>query len=122
MRRGREEKSPVTSNQDRSYSHLNSIVPLASVEFSSRYGPGMDLPQKHQICPHFPRLEIYAIGATSSLSLAREKNTQVFRVSRRDIEEALATKVEIEIHTDIDEVYNTSTKVISTYHLSRTLE
>lgn len=102
----------VASNQDRSYSHLNSIVPLAGVEFSSSYGPGMDC---HKNTGFVPTSQL--VGAAPLLSLARENNTQVFSVSSRDIEKALAPKVGIEIHTD--EVYKYKYK--GKYHLSRAL-
>lgn len=82
---------PITFDGEQSYSHLNNAMELASVEFLPSLEPGIDTTKAPNFSPP-ASLEIYAIEAVPFLSLAREKNTQVFSVSISDIEKALALK------------------------------
>ena len=103
---------PITLDGERSYSHLNNTMELASVEFL----PGLELGIDATKAPNFSppaSLEIYAIGAVPFLSLAREKNTQVFSVSIRDIEKALAPKIEINPKTILPPEYHKFLDVFS---------
>ncbi len=78
---------------------------LASMEFSSRQKPGINVTKKLDLFP-LPSLEAYAIAAAPFLSLAQEKNTQVFSVSIKDIEKALALKIEIDPATVLPSKYH----------------
>ena len=85
---------------------------LASMEFSSRQKPGINVTKKLDLFP-LPSLEAYAIAAAPFLSLAQEKNTQVFSVSIKDIEKALALKIEIDPATVLPSEYHEFLDVFS---------
>lgn len=78
---------------------------LASIEFLPSLELGIDTTKVPNFSPP-ASLEIYAIGAVPFLSLAREKNTQVFSVSIRDIEKAFAPKIEIDPKTVLPSEYH----------------
>ena len=78
---------------------------LASMEFSSRHGPRINATKTPDLSP-LPSLEIYAIGGAPFHSLAQEKNTQMLSVSIKDIEKALAPKIEIDPATVLPSEYH----------------